>query len=91
MVLVGLASMPFPIPADGFLVPLGLMVIASEIEPVARFMDLAEVQARKAAQRAATLWSRSSTVARVLVVAAVVVAVATLGYGAYYLLFGGSS
>lgn len=89
MVLVGLASMPFPIPADGFLVPLGLILIASEIKPLARFLDWAEVQARKTAQRAATFWSRSSTVVRVLVVAAVVVAVAALGYGAYSLISGG--
>ena len=62
MALVGLASMPLPIPADGFLLPLGLLFIASEIEPVARFLDRAEVKARQAtrqaARRVATLWSK---------------------------------
>jgi hypothetical protein len=89
MILVGLASMPLPIPADGFLVPLGLILIASEIEPVARFLDWAEVRAREAGQRAATFWRKSSTVVKVLMVAAAVVAVAALGYAAYSLVSGG--
>lgn len=87
MALLGLASMPLPIPADGFLLPLGLIFIASEIKPVARFFDWAELQARKTAQRAATFWRKSSTVVRVLVVAAV--AVAASGYGVYFLVFDG--
>jgi uncharacterized membrane protein len=88
MFLVGIVPIPF-LPANGILAPLGLMVIAGEIELVARFLDWAELQARNAAQRAVTFWSRSSTVVRVLVVAAVVAAIATLGYGAYSLVTGG--
>lgn len=58
MALIGLASMPFPIPADGFLLPLGLLFVASEIEPVARFLDRAEVRARNAARWAANFWKK---------------------------------
>ncbi|MDN5697265.1 MAG: hypothetical protein L0G70_04725 [Rubrobacter sp.] len=54
MALVGLASMPLPIPADGFLLPLGLLFIASEIEPVARFLDWTELKARQAWRRVST-------------------------------------
>lgn len=88
MVLVGLASMPFPIPADGFLVPLGLIVIANEVEPVARFLDWAEVQARKAVGWAMEFWSKSSRAVRFLIVVALVVVAAALCYGTYYLVFG---
>lgn len=89
MVLVGLASMPLPIPADGFLVPLGLVVVASEVKPAARFLDWAELKAREVVRKSLSLWSRASNVARALVVAVVVVAAAVLGYGAYSLVFGG--
>lgn len=81
--------MPFPIPADGFLVPLGLVLIAGEIEPVARFMDWFEVRARKMVGWAVSFWSKSSTAMRFLSVVAFVVVGVALGYGAYYLFFGG--
>lgn len=58
MALVGLASMPLPIPADGFLLPLGLLFVASEIEPVARFLDWVELRARNAAQQVIAAWRK---------------------------------
>lgn len=70
LTLVGLASMPFPIPADGSLVPLGLVLIAGEIEPVARFIDWFEVRARKMVGWAVSFWSKSSTAMRFLSVVA---------------------
>lgn len=58
MALIGLASMPLPIPADGFLLPLGLLFVASEIEPAARLLDRAELRARNVARRAAAARDR---------------------------------
>lgn len=89
MALVGLASMPLLLPADGFLIPLGLLLIASEIKSVARFFDWAELRAREVAQRAATFWRKSSTLMKVLIVAVALAAVATPGYVVFSLVSGG--
>jgi hypothetical protein len=52
-------------------------------------MDWFEVRARKMVGWAVSFWSKSSTAMRFLSVVAFVVVGAALGYGAYYLFFGG--
>jgi hypothetical protein len=89
LVLAGLFMVALPTPAGWILVVVGLVVTAGELEPVARFMDRLEMGVRKVEGWAINFWSRSSTVMRFLSVAALVAVVAALGYGAYYLIFGG--
>lgn len=89
LILAGLFMVVFPTPAGWVLAVVGLVVIAGEVEPLARFMDWVEVTARGAIGWAVDFWGKSSRMVRVLTVAAVVAAVAALGYGAYSLVFGG--
>ncbi len=64
---------------------LGLGMIASEFAPVARLLDWAELKARKLGRRLVDTW-RSSAAGKLLLVLGSLIAVAALGYGAYYLL-----
>ena len=70
---------------------LGLGLIAGEFLPVARFMDRGEVKLRAAARWLASTWTSSSSIAKVSVCLAILLCIAALGYGAYYLFFGGSN
>jgi hypothetical protein len=67
---------------------IGLAMIGGEFLTVARFLDWGEVRLRTLAHFVAYVW-RVSVVGRVLIVLVIVTCVAALGYGAYYLIFGG--
>ncbi len=87
IILVGLFAVAFPTPLGWVLVLVGLVVIAGEIKPVARFIDWAEVKARKLGWRARDTW-RSSVAGKVVLIVVALATTALVGYGAHYLLFG---
>lgn len=90
VVVGGLIAVPEPGP--GWVITfLGLGLIAGEFQPVARFMDRAEVKLRALARWVMGVWTSSSTAAKVLSCLAILLCIAALGYGAYYLFFGGSN
>ncbi len=66
-------------------------LIAGEFPPVAHFMDRAEVNLRALARWAVGAWASSSTGVQVLICLAILLCLAALGYGAYYLYFSGSN
>ncbi len=79
-----------PVPGPGWLIILlGIGMFAGESKLTAHFMDWAEVGLRRLAGWAMNFWTSSSATVRVLVVLVILVCVAMLGYGAYYLFFGG--
>ncbi len=69
-----------------FLVGVGM--IASEVRPVARLLDWAEVRARKFGRWVGGIW-RSSAGGKLLVISVVAICVAAVLYVAYLLLFAG--
>jgi len=68
---------------------IGLAMVAGELLPVARLLDWAEVKLRKLGRWARRVWKGAPPAAKALIVLAILTCVAVLGYGAYYLLFGG--
>lgn len=87
IVLGGIVAVPGPGPG-WLIVFLGLGLVAGEFRPIARFMDWAEVRLRRLARWAAGVWANSSPAVKALIVVAILLCAAALGYGAYRLLFG---
>lgn len=86
--LAGLLLVPAPGP--GWIITfLGLGLLGSELAPIARALDSAEVKIRSVAGWAKNVWDQSSLVAKALLVLVGVLSMAALGYGAYRLLVGG--
>jgi hypothetical protein len=69
-----------------FIIVIGLWMLAGEFLPLARTFDWAEVRLRELGRWVRDRWSRLPAVVKVLIISA---SVAALGYGAYYLVFGG--
>lgn len=67
---------------------IGLGMIAGEFHPAARLLDWAEVRTRKLVRWSKKVWETSSRPLRALIVAAILICVATLLYVGYRL-FGG--
>jgi len=86
IVLGGIVAVPGPGPG-WLIVFLGLGLVAGEFRPIARFMDWAEVRLRRLARWAAGVWANSSPAVKALIVVAILLCAAALGYGAYRLLF----
>ncbi len=81
-----------PGPGPGWIITfLGLGLFAGEFLPVARFMDRVEVELRALARWVVGTWTSSSTAVKILTCLAILLCIAALGYGAYYLFFGGSN
>ncbi|CAA9446256.1 MAG: hypothetical protein AVDCRST_MAG78-2904 [uncultured Rubrobacteraceae bacterium] len=90
VVVGGIIAVPGPGP--GWVITfLGLGLIAGEFRPIARFMDWAEVKLRAAVRWGVSVWAGSSTVMKVSICVAILLCLAALGYGAYYLFFSGSN
>ena len=87
IVLGGIVAVPGPGPG-WLIVFLGLGLVAGEFRPIARFMDWAEIRLRRLARWAAGVWANSSPAVKALIVVAILLCAAALGYGAYRLLFG---
>ncbi len=91
MVVIGvLIAVPGPGPG-GVITFLGLGLIAGEFRPIARYMDRAEVKLRALARWLVGAWTSSSTTVKASICLAILLCIAELGYGAYYLFFGGSN
>jgi uncharacterized protein (TIGR02611 family) len=87
IVLGGIVAVPGPGPG-WLIVFLGLGLVAGEFRPIARFMDWAEVRLRRLARWAAGVWVNSSPAVKALIVVAILLCAAAVGYGAYRLFFG---
>ena len=85
LILAGFAFIPTPGPSY-IIVVIGMWMLAGEFLPLARLFDRLEVKLRKLGRWTKGKWSRLPTIVKALVV---LVCVAALGYGGYYLLFGG--
>jgi hypothetical protein len=83
LILAGFAFLPTPGPSY-IIIVIGSWMLAGEFLPLARFFDRLEVKLRKMGRWIKDLWVGSPAVAKVL---GVLILVAALGYGAYYLNF----
>ena len=79
-----------PLPGPGWAtVFIGLMILAGELLPAARFLDWLEVQLRKLSRFTRKVW-KSSVLGKVAVVVVAATLAAAVIYVAYFLLFSGS-
>ncbi len=79
-----------PAPGPGWIITfLGLGLLGSELAPLARGLDWAEVQLRSVAGWAKAVWEQASLGVKALLVFVGVLGVAALGYGAYHVLVRG--
>jgi hypothetical protein len=85
LIVAGFAFIPTPGPSY-IIVVIGMWMLAGEFLLLARYFDWLEVSLRKLGRWTRGRWSRLPTTVRVL---AILACVAALGYGAYYVLFGG--
>jgi hypothetical protein len=85
LIVAGFAFLPTPGPSF-IIIVIGMWMLAGEFMPLARFFDRLDVRQRKLKQWSKSRWSRLPAISKLL---AALVCVAVLGYGAYYLLFGG--
>lgn len=83
LIVAGFAFLPTPGPSY-IIIVIGSWMLAGEFLPLARFFDRLDVRLRKLGLWIKDLWVGSPSVAKVLVV---LIFVAALGYGAYYLIF----
>jgi hypothetical protein len=83
----GVAALFLPTPGPSYIIiVVGLWMLAGEWLSLARLFDWTEPRLRKLGRWAKDLWRDSSSAAKVLGIS---VCAAMLGYGVYYLLFGG--
>ena len=85
LIVAGFAFIPTPGPSY-IIIVMGMWMLAGEFQPLARFFDRLDVRLRKTAGWVKRRWSILPTLAKVWVALACATA---LGYGMYYLLFGG--
>jgi uncharacterized protein (TIGR02611 family) len=79
-----------PLPGPGWItVLIGLMILAGELLPAARFLDWLEVQLRKLWRLVRKVW-RASIVGKVGVAVVTAILAAAIVYVGYLLLFSGS-
>jgi hypothetical protein len=83
LIVAGFAFLPTPGPSY-IIIVIGSWMLAGEFLPLARFFDRLDVRLRKLGRWIKDLWVGSPAVVKVLVV---LIFVAALGYGAYYLIF----
>jgi len=86
LIAAGFAFIPTPGPSY-IIIVIGMWMLAGEFQPLARFFDRLDVRFRNyLAGWVKKRWNTLTTLAKVWVGLA---CVAALGYGIYYLLFGG--
>ena len=85
LIVAGFLFLPTPGPSY-IIIVIGMWMLSGEFSPLARLFDRIEVRLRNLGRWIKGPWSSLSAAAKVLVILA---SVATLAYGAYYLLFGG--
>jgi hypothetical protein len=79
LVAAGFAFVPTPGPSY-IIIVIGLWMLAGEFLPLARFFDRCEMRLRELGRWIRGTWADSSRVARVLLVSAILLFVAALGY-----------
>jgi len=85
LIVAGFAFIPTPGPSY-IIVVIGLWMLAGEFLPLARLFDRLDVKLRKLGRWIKGRWIGLPAGVKIL---AVLIFVATLGYGAYSLIFGG--
>lgn len=85
LIAAGFAFIPTPGPSY-IIIVMGMWMLAGEFQSLARFFDRLEVRLRKTAGWVKKRWNILPTLAKVWVGLA---CAGALGYGMYYLLFGG--
>jgi len=85
LIVAGLAFIPTPGPSY-IIIVIGLWMLAGEVLLLARFFDRLDVRLRSLGRWIKGRWSSLPAVVKVLVA---LTCVAALGYGAYFILFGG--
>ncbi len=85
LIVAGFAFIPTPGPSY-IIIVMGMWMLAGEFQPLACFFDQLDVRLRKTAGWVKRRWSILPTLAKVWVALA---CASALGYGMYYLLFGG--
>jgi hypothetical protein len=83
LIVAGFAFLPTPGPSY-IIIVIGSWMLAGEFLPLARFFDRLDVRLRNLGLWIKDLWVGSPAVVKVPVV---LIFVAALGYGAYYLIF----
>jgi hypothetical protein len=83
LIVAGFAFLPTPGPSY-IIIVIGSWMLAGEFLPLARFFDRLDVKLRGLGRWIKGLWVGSPAVVKVPVV---LIFVAALGYGAYYLIF----
>jgi uncharacterized protein (TIGR02611 family) len=79
-----------PLPGPGWAtVFIGLMILAGELLPAARFLDWLEVRLRKLGRFVYDVW-RASVLGKIAVILVAALCVAAVAYVIYLLLFSGS-
>jgi uncharacterized protein (TIGR02611 family) len=79
-----------PLPGPGWAtVFIGLMILAGELLPAARFLDWLEVRLRKLGRFVYDVW-RASVLGKIAVILVAALCVAAVAYVTYLLLFSGS-
>ena len=79
LIVAGFAFLPTPGPSY-IIIVIGLWMLAGELLPLARLFDRVEMRLRELGRWIRDTWLDSSRVARVLLVAAILLCIATLGY-----------
>src|SRR5918997_1538954 len=85
LVVAGLAFIPTPGPSY-IIIVIGMWMLAGEFLLLARFFDRLEVRLRRLGRWIKERWVGLPAPVKAIVV---ITGIAALGYGAYYLLFGG--
>jgi hypothetical protein len=85
LIVAGFLFLPTPGPSY-IIIVLGMWMLAGEFLPLALFFDRVEVRLRKLGRWTKDRWNSTPAVVKVSIV---FTCAAALGYGAYYLLFGG--
>jgi hypothetical protein len=85
LIVAGIAFIPMPGPSY-IIIVIGMWMLAGEFLPLARFFDRLDVRLRKLGRWIKGRWIGLPAGVKIL---AVLIFVAALGYGAYFLIFGG--
>lgn len=85
LIVAGFAFLPTPGPSY-IIIAIGMWMLSGEFLPLARFFDQLDVRLRRLGRWIKERWVGLPAVAKIL---AVLICAAALGYGAYYLIFGG--
>jgi hypothetical protein len=79
LVVAGFVFVPTPGPSY-IIIVIGMWMLAGELLPLARFFDRVEVRLRILGRWIRSVWVKSSTVVRILIVLTILLCIAALAY-----------